>query len=122
MNILYWWFQFHSQITFFFHLSIISRVLTKKKAWKEKWERNQQYEIFNYRIFLHKKIFGKYCHLHNQQKNSKKYLLSIPTYKKWQTSGGSLCMHIAQCFQDSNSLSKYCYHIVWTETNEETVS
>ena len=56
------------------------------------------------------------------KKNSKKYLLSIPTYKKWQTSGGSLCMHIAQCFQDSNSLSKYCYHIVWTETNEETVS
>ena len=121
-NILYWWFQFHSQITFFFTISIISRVLTKKIAWKEKWERNQQYEIFNYRIFLHKKIFSKYCHLHNQQKNSKKYLLSIPTYKKWQTSGGSLCVHIAQCFQDSNSLSKYCYHIVWTETNEETVS
>ena len=72
MNILYWWFQFHSQITFFFHLSIISRVLTKKKAWKEKWERNQQYEIFNYRIFLHKKIFGKYCHLHNQQKKFEK--------------------------------------------------
>ena len=115
-------FSFFPKYHFFFHLSIISRVLTKKMARKEKWERNQQYEIYNYRIFLHKKIFGKYCHLHNQQKNSKKYLLSIPTYKKWQTSGGSLCVHIAQCFQDSNSLSKYCYYIVWTETNEETVN
>ena len=85
----------HTYNIFFSLIYYFQSFNQKKIAWKEKWEQNQQYEIFNYRIFLHKKIFGKYCHLHNQQKNSKKYLLSIPTYKKWQTSGGSLYVHIA---------------------------